>query len=105
MPAKFQRHSASMFNDKDSSVYIDDVTIKGYEGKEEEALQNLRKFLQTAKDNRVAFAFKKAQFFKPEMKLLGEIISKHGRRPNTDRIKDLKASQFPTLDANSDLPN
>ena len=93
MPGEFQRLSGSMFNDKDSSVYIDDVTIKGYEGKEQEALQKLRKVLQTAKDNRVTFAFKKAQFFKPEIKMLGEIINKHGRRPNTDRIKDLK--EFP----------
>ena len=96
MPGEFQRLSGSMFNDKDSSVYIDDVTIKGYKGKEREALAKLRKVLQSAKENGVTFAFKKAQFFKPEIKMLGEIISKRGRRPNTDRIKDLKEYPVPT---------
>ncbi len=88
MPGEFQRISGNLFDGEDSSVYIDDVTIKGYAGKEREALAKLRKVLQSAKDNNVKFAFKKAQFFKKEIKMLGELISKRGRRPNplyTDR--------------------
>lgn len=95
MPGQFQQVSGGYFDDIATSCYIDDVTIMGEKGKEKQALGQLRKVLQRAKEKGITFAYKKAFFFKKQIKMLGEIISKEGRRPNPARVRDLKMVKLP----------
>ena len=92
MPGEFQRISGGFFEAANAAdgVYIDDVTIRCMRNKDDEALAKLEEVLKRAKEKGVIFAFKKTHLFKTEVKILGEILSKDGRRPNPVRIKTLK---------------
>jgi len=95
MPGEYQRISTDLFESPNVGVYLDDITIKGMNGNEDQALEELERVLETAKEHNVTFSFKKAEMFTPEHKFLGEILSKEGRKPNPDRIKSLKSFPLP----------
>lgn len=92
MPGEFQRLSGGIFEAANAAdgVYIDDVTIMCTEGEEDVALTKLEEVLKRAKEKGVIFAFKKTHLFEKEVKILGEILSKDGRKPNPARIRALR---------------
>ena len=95
MPGYFQRLSGDLFNAKRRAVYIDDLNIKGLNGKEEEALQSMDETLQIAEENNITFAFKKTHIWTPEYQFLGEIMDRRGHRPNPDRVRALRNFPMP----------
>jgi len=95
LPGFYCQLSTDLFAGKDRAVYMDDLNIKGYNGKEEEAIENLEEVLKTAKENNVTFSFSKSDFGVTEIRYLGEIINREGRRPNPDRVKALQEFPLP----------
>ena len=96
MPGEYQRISGDLFEDKDVGVYLDDITIKVYKGRVDEALQRFRRVLQTCKEHSITLSFKKTEILKPEVNFLGEILNKDGHRPNPRRVKALQDYPLPT---------
>ena len=103
MPGEFQKLTGGFFEAANAAdgVYIDDVTIKCINGKDHEALSKLEEVLKRAKEKGVIFAFKKTHLFETEVKILGEILSKDGRKPNPARIRTLR--NWPTPKTRRDL--
>ena len=96
MPGEYQRISGDLFEDKDVGVYLDDITIKGYDGREDEALAKFRRVLETCRDHGITLSFKKTELMKKEVNFLGEVLDKRGHRPNPRRIKALQEFPLPT---------
>jgi len=96
MPGEYQRISSDLFSAPEVGVYLDDITIKGTYGEEDLALERFETMLQTAEEHGVTFSFTKTEIVVPECKVLGEIIDKHGRRPNPKRVKALREFPLPT---------
>ena len=97
MPGEFQRISTAFFEGPEAAdaVFIDDLTIKCMKGRNAETLARLRKVLERAREKGMIFAFKKTHLVVPEAKILGEILSKKGRKPNPARIRALKTWPTP----------
>ena len=75
---------SSIFQDhqKTDFVYIAHVNSGGMFPEKREALGKMRRVLESARDNKVTFAFKLTYLFERERKALGEIVSRAGRRAN-----------------------
>ena len=76
-------------------MYIDDLNMKGFHGKEDEARARFRRALETARENSVTTALKKTHIAVPEIQFLGEIIDKWGRRPNPDCVQGIRDFALP----------
>lgn len=95
MPGEYQRISGDLFEDEDVGVYLDDITIKGYNGCEQEALARLRRVLETCKRHCITLSFKKTELLKKEENFLG-ILHISGHRPNPRRVQALQSFPLPT---------
>jgi hypothetical protein len=80
-PAMFQSLMHSVFGkalNKYVCVYLDDILV--FSKTKEEHLQHLRMVFDTLRTNGLRARREKCEFFKPELKFLGHIVSAQGRR-------------------------
>ena len=81
-PAVFQPAMNRVFGthlNKCACVYLDDILI--FSRSEEEHFQHLEMVLKLLRDNKLFAKMKKCDFFKPELKYLGHVVSAAGINP------------------------
>ena len=87
-PAVFQATMNSVFKDaigKYVLVYLDDILI--FSKTPEEHKIHLQKVLQTLRENEFYLKPTKCEFFKPELKYLGHIVSAAGIKPDPKKME------------------
>jgi len=87
-PAVFQRAMNSMFKDKIDRyvlVYLDDILV--FSKTPEEHVHHLRSVLQTLREHQYYIKPTKCDFFKPELKYLGHIVSAEGIKPDPKKVE------------------
>ena len=88
----FQRHIDQVLSPLNSVVaYIDDIIIGSTDI--ESHKKDLSFLFSTLSENKLKINIKKCNFFKPEVKFLGHLISKAGIRPLPERLESI--SKFP----------
>ena len=70
----------------------DDILI--FSHSEEEHFQHLEMVLKLLRDNKVFAKMKKCDFFKPELKYLGHVVSTAGIKPDPAKVQTI--SDWPT---------
>ena len=95
VPGFYQRFTGDLFTAKNRGVYIDDLSIKGFDAKLDDTVKSFRETLEIAKKHNVTFAFKKTYIVVPQYQFLGEILDKDGHRANPDRIRAMKEFPMP----------
>lgn len=90
MPGEYSRVSGDLFTGRNTSVYLDDITVKGKNGNHDEAYSAWERVLESAAKHNVLFSLKKTHLFQHEVKFLGEILNKDGHRPNAERVRTLQ---------------
>jgi hypothetical protein len=86
-PAVFQPLMHSVFGkalNKYVFVYLDDILV--FSKTREEHLQHLRFVFDTLRTNGLRARREKCEFFKPELKFLGHIVSSQGMRPDPKKV-------------------
>src|SRR5947207_3613974 len=94
-PAAFQRRINRIltpFLDKFVVVYLDDVLIFSKSRAEHE--KHIQQVLEVLNEAQMILNMDKCQFFKPEIKFLGHILSKDGVKPDPSKIQ--KILDWPT---------
>lgn len=89
-PAVFQTAMHRIFGsylNRFVCVYLDDILI--FSKTEEEHLRHLKMVLQLLKDNDLKAKMKKCEFFKPELKFLGHIVSADGMKPDPAKVQTI----------------
>lgn len=89
-PAVFQHAMNRIFGkhlNKCVCVYLDDILI--FSRSEEEHFQHLEMVLQLLRENKLCAKHKKCEFFKPELKYLGHMVSATGIKPDPSKIQTL----------------
>jgi hypothetical protein len=87
-PSVFQSAMNRVFGkylNKFVCVYLDDILV--YSKTEEEHYQHLELVLQTLHQHGLRARRKKCDFFKPELKFLGHIVSAQGMRPDPAKVQ------------------
>ena len=74
-------------------VYLDDILVTG--SSEENHLKNLDLVLTRLKTAGVKLKQEKCAFLLPEVEYLGHKISKHGLKPNSEKIRAIKEAPVP----------
>ena len=93
-PATFQRTMESLLQNIDNvCVYLDDILVTG--SSEENHLKNLDLVLTRLKTAGVKLKQEKCAFLLPEVEYLGHKISKHGLKPNSEKIRAIKEAPVP----------
>ena len=69
-------------------VYLDDILV--FSKTPEDHLQHLEKVLTILKQQNLKAKRKKCEFFKPELKFLGHIVSASGMRPDPAKVATVK---------------
>ena len=81
-------------------ILRDDMLVAGYGDTQEEAEadhdRNLRKLLDRAREVNLKLNSKKMNLRKPQVKLMGHVISKDGLKPDPDKVKAVKDMPKPT---------
>ena len=95
VPGFYQRFTGDLFTAKNRGVYIDDLSIKGFDAKLDDTVKSFRETPEIAKKHNVTFAFKKTYIVVPQYQFLGEILDKDGHRANPDRIRAMKEFPMP----------
>lgn len=94
-PEVFQKRNLNLFDDIENvEVYFDDVIVTGRNEQEHDL--TLAKVLDRAKENNVKFNPEKFQFKVPEVKYVGQIISKEGIKADPQHIKAITDMEAPT---------
>ncbi|KAG1031847.1 hypothetical protein G6F57_011679 [Rhizopus arrhizus] len=75
-------------------VYLDDVIL--HSRTEEEHLEDLHRVLERLQSCNLKISLNKCQFFQPEVKFLGFLVSGAGIRSNPERTKVIKTWPTPT---------
>ena len=94
-PAVFQSTMNRIFGpymNKFVCVYLDDILV--YSRNEEEHLEHLQKVFALLREHNLKAKMKKCEFFKPELKFLGHIVSGRGMRPDPKKVETV--TQWPT---------
>jgi transposase InsO family protein/uncharacterized protein (UPF0335 family) len=87
-PAAFQRRVNRIlgpFLDRFVVVYLDDILIFSRSRAEHE--KHIQQVLEVLNDAQMILNLDKCQFFKPEVKFLGHILSKDGIKPDPSKIQ------------------
>lgn len=74
-------------------AYIDDIMLASEDTKTHKT--NLHKLLQRINEFGFRLKFEKCQFFRPQIKYLGQIIDKNGIRPDPEKIKAVQNLKVP----------
>ena len=101
-PATFQRLMNTVLSpylNRCAKAYLDDVVIHSRNA--EEHVEDLRRILQLLRENQLFCQLKKCEFDKPEIEFCGFRISKEGIRPQTEKVKLIKA--WPTPKNQTDI--
>ncbi len=94
-PAIFQRTMEQITSGLEGvGVYLDDIIVTGRDDREH--LANLDKLLQRLENFGVRVKVGKCKFLANEIKYLGYILDKHGRRPNLQKVKAIEDMPPPT---------
>ena len=94
-PTVFQHAMNRVFGthlNKCVCVYLDDILI--FSRSEEEHFQHLEMVLKLLRDSKLFAKMKKCDFFKPELKYLGHVVSTAGIKPDPAKVQTI--SDWPT---------
>ncbi|MGL5707245.1 MAG: reverse transcriptase domain-containing protein [Aeromonas sp.] len=89
-PATYQRTMDKMFRNENHDFvipYFDDIII--FSNNEEEHVLHIEKVLKILKENNIILKESKCQFFKKEIKILGNIISNGTIKPDPTKISTI----------------
>jgi hypothetical protein len=75
-------------------AYMDDIII--FSKDREEHREHLRKVLRRLQEFGLKISREKFSFFKPEVRLMGHVISAYGVRPNEDKVAAIREIPVPT---------
>ena len=95
-PAGFQRfinNCLAGLKDKVCAAYLDDVII--FSETFGDHVRDVRDVLKRFRETGVKLNPEKCEFFKPEIRYLGRLISKNGYRPNPEDVKALDKCKTP----------
>ena len=98
-PAVFQAAMNRIFlpymvgPDKFVCIYLDDILI--FSKTEEEHFGHLRKVLELLKEHDLKAKMKKCEFFRPELKFLGHIVSASGMKPDPAKVSTVQEWPLP----------
>ena len=89
-PAVFQTAMNRIFGrhlNKFVCVYLDDILI--FSRTEEEHLKHLRMVLELLRQHELKAKMRKCEFFRPELKFLGHIVSASGMKPDPAKVETI----------------
>lgn len=96
-PSTFQRLMQRMFGDEQCQsvlLYLDDIVI--FSGSVEQHLQRLEMVLMRLHNEGLKAKLEKCAFFRPEVRYLGHVISRHGVATDPSKIEAVANWRCPT---------
>ena len=99
-PSQWQRHMQAVFGHLPFvRVFVDDFMI--FSKTPEEHVEHVRQTLEVCRQNNIYLKKSKLHFCKQEIRFLGHVVSKHGRRPQHDKVAAVR--DWPVLQNRQDV--